>query len=145
MLDDNRWTNKTWSKVSGVPLQDINSMEAEIMNRLHYRLHVGKREFEKWCLLVNSTTMRSSSSLPCGVHDKNKVETIHRLPTPPMEEGETSRRTSTSISPSFSCTTGIHAPRPSKRSMVDEDQEFPAMKRRDSPSRPFTPPSEDLL
>lgn len=132
------------------------------MNRLHYRLHVGKREFEKWCLLVNSTTMRSISSSSSLLQKKKQEEEgrrgetipIHRLPTPPMEEEEirTTLSAPTFLASSFnsnnaSAATPLLAPLPLKRSVSLDSEEtiMPAPKRRDSPSRPYTPPSEIKL
>ncbi|KAI9323635.1 hypothetical protein BX666DRAFT_1888783 [Dichotomocladium elegans] len=53
-LDDNTFTNKTWSEVSGMKVTDLNIMELEFLDVLTFRLFVGKDEFERWKMaLVN--------------------------------------------------------------------------------------------
>ncbi|CAO3684353.1 unnamed protein product [Rhizopus stolonifer] len=47
-LDDNTFTNKTWSEVSGMKVTDLNIMELEFLDVLHFRLHVKKEEYERW-------------------------------------------------------------------------------------------------
>ncbi|KAI9017198.1 hypothetical protein BC832DRAFT_521486, partial [Gaertneriomyces semiglobifer] len=45
---DDRYANKTWAKLSGLPLDDINTMEREFLQGLGGRLHVTREEYEKW-------------------------------------------------------------------------------------------------
>ncbi|CDH53740.1 cyclin-related 2 [Lichtheimia corymbifera JMRC:FSU:9682] len=53
-LDDNTFTNKTWSDVSGMKVTDLNIMELEFLDVLHFGLFVKKDEFERWKVaLVN--------------------------------------------------------------------------------------------
>ncbi|KAI9314864.1 hypothetical protein BX666DRAFT_1964249 [Dichotomocladium elegans] len=47
-LDDNTFTNKTWSEVTGMALTDLNSMESEFLDVLEYNLFVDKDEFKRW-------------------------------------------------------------------------------------------------
>ncbi|KAI8891210.1 hypothetical protein K501DRAFT_327845 [Backusella circina FSU 941] len=47
-LDDNTFTNKTWSEVSGMRVRDLNIMELEFLDVLRFRLSVGKQEYERW-------------------------------------------------------------------------------------------------
>ncbi|KAI9256010.1 cyclin-domain-containing protein [Sporodiniella umbellata] len=47
-LDDNTFTNKTWSEVSGMKVTDLNIMELEFLDVLHFRLDVKKEEYERW-------------------------------------------------------------------------------------------------
>lgn len=47
-LDDSTFTNKTWSDVSGMKLQDLNTMEAEFLEALGYELFVHRYEFDQW-------------------------------------------------------------------------------------------------
>ncbi|KAG0169008.1 hypothetical protein DFQ28_007305 [Apophysomyces sp. BC1034] len=47
-LDDNTFTNKTWSDVSGMKVHDLNIMEAEFLEALDYNLFVRDNEFVRW-------------------------------------------------------------------------------------------------
>ncbi|KAJ3150566.1 hypothetical protein HDU89_002973 [Geranomyces variabilis] len=48
ITDDNRYTNKTWSELSGFSLLDVNRMEAELLARIGFSLHVTAMEFAQW-------------------------------------------------------------------------------------------------
>ncbi|KAF1798512.1 cyclin-domain-containing protein, partial [Mucor lusitanicus] len=47
-LDDNTFTNKTWSEVSGMKVIDLNIMELEFLDVLRFKLSVQKEEYERW-------------------------------------------------------------------------------------------------
>ncbi|ORZ17857.1 cyclin-domain-containing protein, partial [Absidia repens] len=47
-LDDNTFTNKTWSDVSGIPVRELNIMEIEYLTALNYKLHVHCVRFGSW-------------------------------------------------------------------------------------------------
>ncbi|RCI05569.1 hypothetical protein CU098_001226 [Rhizopus stolonifer] len=47
-LDDNTFTNKTWSKVTGMKVKDLNMMELEFLNVLGFQLFVQKEEFGRY-------------------------------------------------------------------------------------------------
>ncbi|KAI8336165.1 cyclin-domain-containing protein, partial [Chlamydoabsidia padenii] len=47
-LDDNTFTNKTWSEVSGIPIIELNVMEMEYLTALNYKLHVHCLRFGAW-------------------------------------------------------------------------------------------------
>ncbi|GAA5817006.1 hypothetical protein MFLAVUS_010541 [Mucor flavus] len=47
-LDDNTFTNKTWSEVSSVPLHELNIMEMEFLSALQYRTCVHHIQFFSW-------------------------------------------------------------------------------------------------
>ncbi|ORE07079.1 hypothetical protein BCV72DRAFT_112739 [Rhizopus microsporus var. microsporus] len=47
-LDDNTFTNKTWSEVSGMKVTDLNIMELEFLDVLQFRLSIKKEEYERW-------------------------------------------------------------------------------------------------
>lgn len=51
-LDDNTFTNKTWSDVSGMKVTDLNIMELEFLDVLHFGLFVKKDEFERWKVAI---------------------------------------------------------------------------------------------
>ncbi|KNC98555.1 uncharacterized protein SPPG_06244 [Spizellomyces punctatus DAOM BR117] len=45
---DDRYANKTWSKMTGLPLNDVNTMEREFLTGVGGRLHVTREEYDKW-------------------------------------------------------------------------------------------------
>ncbi|KAH6880608.1 hypothetical protein BKA70DRAFT_187966 [Coprinopsis sp. MPI-PUGE-AT-0042] len=51
-LDDNTYTNKTWSEVSGIELEEINRMEREFLMGVDFNLYVDKPTYESWLNLL---------------------------------------------------------------------------------------------
>ncbi|KAG5643051.1 hypothetical protein DXG03_001629 [Asterophora parasitica] len=51
-LDDNTYTNKTWSEVSGIDLTEINRMEREFLMAVDFNLYVDKATYESWMNLL---------------------------------------------------------------------------------------------
>ncbi|KAI8328152.1 cyclin-domain-containing protein [Chlamydoabsidia padenii] len=47
-LDDNTFTNKTWSEVSSIPTTELNIMEMEFLSALHYNIHVPDDQYFQW-------------------------------------------------------------------------------------------------
>ena len=48
VLDDNTYTNKTWSEVSGISVTEIHIMEVEFLSNMRYTLYTSDREWESW-------------------------------------------------------------------------------------------------
>ncbi|KAJ3091914.1 hypothetical protein HK102_012586 [Quaeritorhiza haematococci] len=53
-LDDNRYTNKTWSDVTGIPLVDLNVMESEYLARIQFSLYMTKSQYTQWLKQVQT-------------------------------------------------------------------------------------------
>jgi hypothetical protein len=47
-LDDNTYTNKTWSEVSGLKLREIHLMEVEFLSNMRYGLYTSQEDWAKW-------------------------------------------------------------------------------------------------
>ncbi|ORY99736.1 cyclin-domain-containing protein, partial [Absidia repens] len=47
-LDDNTFTNKTWSEVSSIPVSELNIMEMEFLSALHYNIHLPYDQYFQW-------------------------------------------------------------------------------------------------
>ncbi|KAI9337086.1 hypothetical protein BD770DRAFT_401374 [Pilaira anomala] len=62
-LDDNTFTNKTWSDVSGMKVRDLNIMEAEFLEALEYNLFVRKDDYDNWKGLLELCRERSQLSV----------------------------------------------------------------------------------
>ncbi|KAG6900560.1 hypothetical protein C0993_008714 [Termitomyces sp. T159_Od127] len=56
-LDDNTYTNKTWSEVSGIDLAEINRMEKEFLNGVDFNLYVDKSTYESWLNLLKGLVL----------------------------------------------------------------------------------------
>ena len=55
-LDDNTYTNKTWSEVSQLSVNEIRVMEVEFLGNMRYSLLVTQKQWEEW--LVKLTSFR---------------------------------------------------------------------------------------
>lgn len=51
-LDDNTYTNKTWSEITGIFVKEIHVMEAEFLTNIHYSLLVSKTQWEEWQIIL---------------------------------------------------------------------------------------------
>ncbi|KAF8310911.1 cyclin PHO80-like protein, partial [Cantharellus anzutake] len=47
-LDDNTYTNKTWSEVSGISLGEINLMEREFLAGVEHSLYIDYGTYQHW-------------------------------------------------------------------------------------------------
>ncbi|CAO3634511.1 unnamed protein product [Mucor hiemalis] len=47
-LDDNTFTNKTWSEVSSIPINELNIMEMEFLSALNYSIYMPHTAFYTW-------------------------------------------------------------------------------------------------
>jgi hypothetical protein len=53
-LDDNTYTNKTWSEVTNIPVSEINTMEMEFLSSLDYELYVSEQQYFEWVRKMDS-------------------------------------------------------------------------------------------
>ncbi|KAL1917296.1 uncharacterized protein VTP21DRAFT_4952 [Calcarisporiella thermophila] len=53
-LDDNTYTNKTWSDLTGLRLFELNIMEIEFLDVLRFRLFVSVKEFNDWKSILDA-------------------------------------------------------------------------------------------
>jgi hypothetical protein len=56
-LDDNTYTNKTWSEVSGIELSEINRMEREFLMGVDCNLYVDKPTYRNWLNLLKGLVL----------------------------------------------------------------------------------------
>jgi hypothetical protein len=54
-LEDNTFTAKTWSQVTGISVHDLNTMEREFLTALNFSLHVSEEEYSSWYCGLLST------------------------------------------------------------------------------------------
>ncbi|KAF9231602.1 cyclin-domain-containing protein [Melanogaster broomeanus] len=60
-LDDNTYTNKTWSEVSGIDLSEINRMEREFLLGVDFSLYVSGKKYESWLNLLKGLVLAKES------------------------------------------------------------------------------------
>ena len=51
-LDDKTYTNKSWSKITGIRNEELNRMEREFLTLLNFELAVPETEFIEWIRVV---------------------------------------------------------------------------------------------
>ncbi|KAF8637773.1 hypothetical protein AX17_002582 [Amanita inopinata Kibby_2008] len=79
-LDDNTYTNKTWSEVSGIDLAEINRMEREFLLGVDFNLYVDKSTYESWLNLLKGlvlTKERDSRHFRKSRLRSSKIAHIH--------------------------------------------------------------------
>nr|CAG8512379.1 7360_t:CDS:2 [Entrophospora candida]CAG8572073.1 12038_t:CDS:2 [Entrophospora candida] len=54
-LQDNNYSNNAWSKISGLSLKEINSIERRFLQLIVYNLYVSEEVFNNWTNLGNQT------------------------------------------------------------------------------------------
>src|ERR1043165_5192164 len=69
-LDDNTYTNKTWSEVTNIPVSEINTMEMEFLSSLDYELYVSEQQYFEWVRKTNSYVTLGEEKKK---HDDNKT------------------------------------------------------------------------
>lgn len=47
-VQDRTYSNRAWSKISGLPLKDLGKLERAFLKAIDYRLMVSEGEWEKW-------------------------------------------------------------------------------------------------
>jgi hypothetical protein len=52
-LDDNTYTNKTWSEVTNISVREINIMEIEFLDSLNFSLYVSEKQYFDWVRTIN--------------------------------------------------------------------------------------------
>ncbi|TPX59530.1 hypothetical protein PhCBS80983_g02404 [Powellomyces hirtus] len=97
ITDDNRFTNKTWSELTGFALNDVNKMEADFLDRIDFRLNVSDAEYASWvrhCSAwarqigapLEDTHGRSLSLQQQQQHQQHQFGIITPTPSPPLQQ-----------------------------------------------------------
>ncbi|KAG0055357.1 hypothetical protein BGZ83_008877 [Gryganskiella cystojenkinii] len=60
-LDDNTFTNKTWSEITGMRVKDVNHLEMQFLNGIDFRLFTSPAEYSEW---LASLTQFTSQYMP---------------------------------------------------------------------------------
>ncbi|KDQ51302.1 hypothetical protein JAAARDRAFT_62518 [Jaapia argillacea MUCL 33604] len=145
-VDDNTYTNKTWSEISSISLSEINRMEREFLLGIDFNLYVDKQTYESWLNLLKGLVMaKEKDSRRFNRGRAREVRAVGRSsgqrPNVPST-GYTRRTTSTgrrhrarSTSPSYHPFTFALPPPPSTLPLAAESSQFET-----PPSNPLPPP-----
>lgn len=87
-LDDNTFSNKTWSEVSGMKIHDLNLMEAEFMEALDYSLFVRSQEYNIWKNVIDGCRDRLSHYNNASPHQRQQlvVSILHTIGLERMQQ-----------------------------------------------------------
>ncbi|KAF8139811.1 cyclin-domain-containing protein [Boletus edulis] len=98
-LDDNTYTNKTWSEVSGIDLGEINRMEREFLLGVEFSLYVSGKKYESWLNLLKGLVLAKESESQKWRKSRTRYRNGRRLQpvasTPTMRTTTRSRCQST--------------------------------------------------
>jgi hypothetical protein len=92
MLYDNTYSNKTWSEISDIPLDELNIMELEFCGVLDYNLNIDPKNYGIWenymRTLVTKFENDSVKRVNClktsrGFIQENKLNTRTKVYNPP--------------------------------------------------------------
>ncbi|KAJ8589078.1 hypothetical protein M405DRAFT_818681 [Rhizopogon salebrosus TDB-379] len=75
-LDDNTYTNKTWSEVSGIELAEISRMEKEFLMGIDFNLYVSKKTYDSWMNLLRGLVHAKERECRRWRHSRSR----HRTP-----------------------------------------------------------------
>ncbi|KAH9836644.1 cyclin-domain-containing protein [Rhodofomes roseus] len=78
-VDDNTYTNKTWSEVSGIDLIEINKMEKEFLLGIDFGLYVDKSTYESWLNLLQGLVMAKERELQHWRRSRRPARSLHRV------------------------------------------------------------------
>lgn len=65
-LQDRNYSARAWSKISGLPLKEINENERRFLSIVNWDLHVPKSTFENWSKIVLQVCRRSQDVISAG-------------------------------------------------------------------------------
>lgn len=60
-LQDRNYSNRAWSRISGLPLQELGSVERAFLNAVGYRLDVGPKEWDAWIGTVGGVARKQQA------------------------------------------------------------------------------------
>jgi len=111
-LQDRNYSNKAWSKISGLSLKEINENELVFLKLIDWELHLKFDDFKRWterlnCLTTTTTTTTTTTSTSLTNHSSTSSSQLvprrgldrsssEYLPSPPQFSTSTSTSSSTS-------------------------------------------------
>jgi hypothetical protein len=116
-LQDRNYSNKAWSKISGLDIKEINSNERAFLELVEWELHLKAEDFRRWTERLNCLTSSSSSS-SASISSRQGLmrSSSEYLPPPPSSTSSiptpstTPRRSSNLVRSKLTLTRGNSAP-----------------------------------
>lgn len=110
-LQDRNYSNKAWSKISGLSLKEINENELVFLKLIDWELHLKFDDFKRWterlnCLTTTTTTTTSTSLTNHSSTSSSQLVPRRGLDRSSSEYLPSPPQFSTSISTSSSTSTG---------------------------------------
>ncbi|TPX67844.1 hypothetical protein CcCBS67573_g07355 [Chytriomyces confervae] len=106
-LQDRNYSNKAWSKISGLAVSEINANEFQFLSLINYDLFVGHQAFSQWTVLLMAKTQQlqqsqqlqntvsaplmhpaassAASCVPCEKMPLQELEVLSHLPSPSLK------------------------------------------------------------
>ncbi|KAI8877074.1 hypothetical protein K501DRAFT_261031 [Backusella circina FSU 941] len=84
-LDDNTFTNKTWSEVSGMKVTDLNIMELEFLDVLRFKLFIRFDEYERWKMALLQFKNQLLNANQAQKQEQLFEETFKRIVSPTVQ------------------------------------------------------------
>ncbi|KAJ3122782.1 hypothetical protein HK098_002473 [Nowakowskiella sp. JEL0407] len=75
VLMDNTYTNRTWNKVSKIPIEELNVMEIEFLVQLRFDLYVTEAEYYRWTRDVD-IAVREFKTISAAVSKRSSLHGI---------------------------------------------------------------------
>ncbi|KZT35444.1 hypothetical protein SISSUDRAFT_1064481 [Sistotremastrum suecicum HHB10207 ss-3] len=114
-MDDNTYTNKTWSEVAGIELEEINRMEREFLIGIDYSLACNAGTYDSWEQLLKGFVHARERDLQLNQYMRRQAPKIpQNVSTPAVTfSGPSYRARSSSPLPSLKTPFTFTAPLPS--------------------------------
>ncbi|KAF8525121.1 cyclin-domain-containing protein [Hysterangium stoloniferum] len=105
-VDDNTYTNKTWSDVSGIELTEINKMEREFLRGVDFRLYINTDTYKAWVNLLKGLVAAKERDEQQWHYSRrhsaaNVYAPVARMPVPNLAMRQQPRARSSSPLPSL--------------------------------------------
>ncbi|KAJ3006741.1 hypothetical protein HKX48_009495, partial [Thoreauomyces humboldtii] len=84
VLCDNTYTNATWAKVSGIPVEELNTMEMEFLVQLDFEIHVKDNEYFDWLMRIENAVAEFTTRSPVLSEPARSPGQCIVMPSPPM-------------------------------------------------------------
>jgi len=91
-LEDNTFTNKAWSEISKIPLNQINTLEMGFLTILQFNVHINEQRYSQWLNYLLDFVAKSpkqTSTIP--YHQEQEQEQQHQQQ--PQEQLKKFRKT----------------------------------------------------
>ncbi|CAE6532949.1 unnamed protein product [Rhizoctonia solani] len=100
-LDDNTYTNKTWSDVSRISLAEINQMEKEFLSGLGHNLYVDLATYDSWVLMLTGLIDAKDRETEAYWHLRKQETGVRPRHLPYLVDQRSSSYRARSSSPTF--------------------------------------------